>query len=127
MENENNSETKQNIKNAKLYCEKCKFQAVRPAEWLRHIASKKHLRDGKKLEKFCDICNKEIANHFLYKLHMLAIHATPEERSKQKYYCDVCDVVFISKLFYDKHCSGKIHNNVVKALDALNNLKVIDV
>ena len=55
---------------------------------------------------------------------MLAIHSTAEERSKQKYYCSFCDVVFLSKLYLDKHNSGKIHNNVVKALDELNKLNI---
>jgi hypothetical protein len=33
-------------------CEQCNFTATRPCEWLLHIKSEKHLRDGKIKSKF---------------------------------------------------------------------------
>jgi hypothetical protein len=52
-------------------------------------------------------------------MHVLKIHGTIEERSKQKYYCNVCDYVFFSKLYLDKHTNGIVHKNLVKALDSI--------
>ena len=54
---------------------------------------------------------------------MLSAHSTKEERSKEKYYCVICDYVFISKLYMDSHISGKFHNCRVKAFYVLEELK----
>ena len=107
-----------------LYCEKCNFQAIRPAEFIRHIDSKKHLRDGLKKESFCNICNKLIGNHFVYKIHMLSQHSTIEEKMNYKYYCDICDSIFISELYMNKHSQGKKHLNMLKAIEELNKMKI---
>ena len=117
-----NNDIKHNKKRFNLLCEKCNFTATRPAEWLRHVESKKHLRNGKKLDKICTICNKTIQNHFALKIHMLSVHATPEERSNHKYYCKYCDVIFLSKLYMDNHLKGKLHINKAKAIDSFNSL-----
>jgi hypothetical protein len=101
------------------YCEKCNFNATRPAEWLIHIETNKHKRDGKAKSTICDICNVELKTHWICKMHVLKIHASKEERSKSKYYCDTCDLVFFSKLYLDKHNDGKIHKNLVKALNSI--------
>lgn len=116
--------TSKNIK-SHLYCECCKFQATRPSEWLIHIESNKHKRDGKPKTKICNICNKEFANHFIMKIHMLSTHASREEKLKHKYYCKVCDIIFLSELYYIQHNKGKKHNNMVKILNMLN--KNIDI
>jgi hypothetical protein len=112
----------QTIRKFTHYCEKCKFQANRPAEWLIHIETQKHKRDGKVKSTICTICDTEFKTHWICKMHVLKLHAPKEERSKCKYYCDTCDVVFFSKLFLDKHCSGKVHLNLVKALNSLNDI-----
>ena len=103
-----------------MYCEKCNFQSKGPAQWLNHIESAKHKRDGEKKQKICTLCNKSFSNHFTYKIHNLSIHATKEERSTYKYYCDKCDYVFISKLYYIQHCKGITHKNRIKVLESLN-------
>jgi hypothetical protein len=46
---------------------------------------------------------------------MLTQHSPLEDRQKQKYYCDVCDYVFFSKLYLDKHLEGKHHKLKVEA------------
>ncbi len=45
-----------------------------------------------------------------------------EERSKSKYYCDVCDKVFFSSLYHDSHMKGIKHKNLVKLYEYNNNL-----
>ena len=101
-------------------CEKCNFNATRPAEWLIHIETKKHKRNGEAKTKLCNICNIEFTSHWICKTHILKIHETREVRSKCKYYCESCDYVFLSKLYLDKHINGKIHKNLVKALESDN-------
>ena len=58
---------------------------------------------------------------------MVQIHGSIEEKKKQKYYCEICDVVFISKLFMDTHNSGKKHNNMLKSIQYINDIKKIIV
>lgn len=109
-----------------LFCEICNFQAVRPAEFIKHVATNKHQRNGEKLkEKIfrCDDCDKVLVNNFTYKIHMIQIHGTLEAKLKQKYYCQSCDTVFISKLYMDKHNSGKKHNNILRSIELLKEIK----
>jgi hypothetical protein len=101
-------------------CELCNYVASRPSEWLVHIESEKHKRNGKTKTKICNICNIEFKTHWIQKMHKLKIHASTEERAKMNYYCKECDLVFISKLYLDKHIEGKIHKNLIKALATLN-------
>ena len=42
------SSTDLNEKSLKLFCEKCNFQSKGPAQWLNHIETAKHKRDGEK-------------------------------------------------------------------------------
>lgn len=100
-------------------CEHCNFDTSKPAEWLIHIETEKHKRNGKPKSKICEICNTEFKTHWLQKMHILKIHGTKEERSKCKYYCDTCDYVFFSELYLDKHTNGIVHKNLVKALASI--------
>ena len=101
-------------------CEHCNYTATRPSEWLIHIESEKHKRNGQTKTKVCDICNTEFKTHWIQKMHKLKIHATEEERAKMEYYCKECDVFFFSKLYLDKHVNGKIHKNLIKALSTIH-------
>jgi len=103
----------------KLFCKKCNFQAKGSAQWLKHIETSKHNRDGQKKEKTCEICNKTFSNHFTLKIHNLSAHSSKEERSKHKFYCNDCDYVFISELYHQQHCKGITHKNVVKVNESL--------
>jgi len=120
-----------NIKNPNLFCELYDtLPTTRPAEFLRHVESQKHQRKGHIIKNTtfkCLECDKTLSSHFSYKIHMVKIHGSIEERKKQKYYCESCDVVFISKLFMDKHNSGKKHNNMLKSIQYINDIKKIIV
>lgn len=110
----------------KLYCKKCNYKTDRNFDWLKHIASKKHLRDGnKKPAKIykCDVCDHESCSHWNIKVHKLQMHATKEERAKCKYYCEVCDLTFFCSQYKKSHDTGKRHLTkleVKKSLDELN-------
>lgn len=100
-------------------CEPCNFIATRPCEWFIHIKSEKHLRNGQTKSKLCEICNIEFKTHWIQKMHILKFHASIEDRAKMKYYCKECDLFFFSKLYMDKHITGKIHLNLIKALEMI--------
>ena len=68
-------------------CESCNFIATRPSEWLMHIESDKHKRNGMLKTKVCEICNTEFKTHWIQKMHKLKMHASIDERQKMKYYC----------------------------------------
>jgi hypothetical protein len=108
-----------NTKRFNHTCETCNFIATRPCEWLMHIESNKHKRNGMNKTKICDICNVEFKTHWIQKMHKLKIHASIEERQKMKYYCKDCDLIFFSKLYLDKHTDGKLHKNLIKALESI--------
>lgn len=101
----------------KFNCENCNYHTNKPSEWIKHVNSKKHLRFGKKKETKCYKCEYSALNQWNLKLHILSQHSTKEERSKSKYYCEVCDLVFFSSLYKDKHTNGKIHKNIVLAYE----------
>jgi len=101
-------------KNKNPYCDLCKFQSTRLAEWKRHIITEKHKRNGIPKTKHCDICNKDFITHFLLKIHYLTYHATTNEKNKHKHYCSICDSIFISQLDLSRHLFGRGHNIIVK-------------
>ena len=101
----------------KFNCITCDYNTNKPSDWIKHVNSKKHERLGKKLPTKCDQCDYNSLNHWNLKLHMLTQHSTIEVRSKSKYYCDVCDLVFFSELYKTKHLNGKRHLLFVKAIE----------
>lgn len=97
-------------------CELCKYNTIKPSDWIKHIESKKHQRNGNKKPRICDICHMEFFSHWNLKYHNLSHHSTIEERRQQKYYCNDCDQVFFCSLYMDKHMEGKRHKNYSLAI-----------
>jgi hypothetical protein len=106
----------------KYFCELCNIGARNNTEWLKHTQSKKHNRGGLK-PKICNICNNEYFNHWNLKQHYILIHASLEEKEKCKYYCKICNIVFLSELYYNKHNIGKNHMNNVRCLEEVDRMK----
>ena len=100
----------------KFNCELCKYSTIKPSDWIKHIESLKHQRNGNKKPRRCDICNMEFFSHWNLKYHVLSHHSTLEDRMKQKYYCNDCDQVFFCSLYMDKHMNGKRHKNYSLAI-----------
>ena len=69
----------------------------------------------------CEQCDYIASNNWNNKMHYFSAHSSKEERSKQKYYCDVCDNVFFCEIYYKKHVDGKRHNNMVKFIEIYKN------
>jgi len=107
-----------------IYCNLCDFQATRPAEFIRHLKSQKHNRNGKPKSRHCDLCNKDFINSFLYKVHYLTFHATIKEKSKHKHYCRVCNTVYLTEINLFNHIIGRNHLKVIKQN---NNIKLEDI
>jgi hypothetical protein len=111
--------------NKKYSCIFCNYFTNFPSDWIKHTNSAKHQRQGKNKTHVCELCEYEAKSKWNMKLHNLAIHTPKEDREKMKYYCEVCDKVFFSKLYKDNHMKGIKHSNVIKALELvgqMNNL-----
>lgn len=71
----------------------------------RHYKSKLHERNGKAKTTKCDEYDYSLITHWLIKKHKIAHHSIVEERQKQKYYCSICDVVFLVNCIGIKICN----------------------
>jgi hypothetical protein len=110
-------------KSNKFYasCQCCNYETTKPSKWIIHIESQKHKNNGKPKETKCDKCDYTASTHWLLKQHILSQHSTKEDRAKHKLYCDKCDLVFFSNIYYEKHMGGKKHKNMIIALNLLQN------
>lgn len=106
-----------------FHCECCNFTTKKPSDWNRHTNSDKHARNGQKKIHKCTDCEHTTHSAWNMKMHKLSKHSTKQEREKQKYYCSICDVVFMSPLFLKSHLGGIHHKNYAKAIESLNKLK----
>jgi len=113
----------QENKEFKYFCDLCNYGSKSNSDFLKHTKSKKHERGGLK-PKICIFCDHVCFNHWNLKQHLLTQHSSIEERKKQKYYCEICDSVFFSKLFMDTHMQGKKHNNTIQCQIEINKLKL---
>jgi hypothetical protein len=98
----------------KIYkCEECNFTASTPSNFLKHLTSEKHKRHGEKKVNKCDICDYVSNSIYNYNVHKITQHGSSEEKKEKcPFYCDICDVGFFSKIFFDKHINSKNHANL---------------
>ena len=99
------------------HCDCCNFDAHSPTEWIKHVETKKHLRNGIKLSDNlkCEDCGFVSINSYNFNVHKILVHGTPAERkAKSKFYCDDCDIGFFCELYYNRHMISKKHSNMVK-------------
>ncbi len=112
-----------NEKNKKeFYCYLCDYRTTMSADWLKHIRSKKHERQGKPKTTKCDKCDYEALTHWNLKQHKLTQHSTLEERAGSRYYCEQCDLVFFCSAYKKKHDEGKKHKNLELCIKYQNEL-----
>jgi len=110
----------------KLYCQCCEYKTTKTSDWLKHIQTKKHARNGYPKITICSICNKQFTNTHVLKYHKLMMHAPIEEKLNYKYYCKSCDIIFLSESYYLQHNISKKHANVLKTINSLKLLNIID-
>lgn len=108
-----------------LFCSLCNYTAKNNTNWFKHLETEKHKRKGMKKETFCKKCPYTTTSHWNIKIHDLYIHSTIEERKACKYYCDVCDTVFLCPAYHNKHMNGKVHMNKLKVKESLEEINKI--
>jgi uncharacterized C2H2 Zn-finger protein len=113
----------ENTKNSLIECKLCNFTTNSNKNWLKHINTEKHKRNGDKKKTKCEICDHECISHWNLKIHHITNHATLEERKKYKYYCKDCDTILFCKAYYDKHINGIKHNLKIKVNESLEQLE----
>ncbi len=106
------------------YCHFCDYKTTSCTNWLKHVKTQKHKRNGKPKISKCDICEYETSSHWNLKLHKLTQHSTKEQRESQKYYCKICDVVFFCSSYMNKHINGKCHKNKELCLNIQNEINL---
>ena len=94
-----------------LYCSCCNYKAKFQSEFNKHLKSQKHGRNGKPKDIKCDICNYIATTNWNLKIHTVIKHYTLEQKKELKYYCQLCDSVVFSKLYYDNHLNSTFHKN----------------
>jgi hypothetical protein len=109
----------------KYTCKCCEYKTNFPSEWLKHLDSAKHKRNGEKKTTECDLCDYKSSSHWNVKIHKLSQHSTLEEKKQHKYYCEVCDQVFFCKLYYEKHINSVRHKNIIKIQQLTENMNNI--
>ena len=114
------------MEESKFKCIKCNYNTSCASDWIKHVDTAKHKRNGQKLPKNCSECDYIGLNHWNLKMHLVINHYTKEQRTLEKYYCYDCDQVFFCSEYMKKHMNGKKHSNMVLANklynDTLNNL-----
>jgi len=115
-------ETLKKVNTHEINCILCNYKTTSNVDWLKHIETQKHKRNGMKKSTKCDQCNYESTSHWNIKLHKLYVHATIEEKKKHKYYCEICDVLFLCPAYQKKHNEGKLHNNRILIKKSLEDI-----
>jgi hypothetical protein len=100
----------------KFNCNLCNYHTNKPSDWIKHMNSNKHLRNGKKKPVNCTLCDYIGLTHWNLKMHILVNHSTIEERSTQKYYCNYCDQIFFCNSYMKTHNNGIHHKNMILAI-----------
>ena len=113
--------------NYKYTCDLCKFKCNYNSAWLDHLSSEKHKRYGKPKTHKCkyENCNHETPISWNMKMHVMTMHSTKEERSKSKYYCEDCDKVYFSSIYYQSHLKGAKHLNQSK-INEINKIQLLN-
>ena len=78
---------KENIYKIVNHCDCCNFDAHSQTEWTKHINTKKHNRNGQKIADNlkCVQCGLVSYNSYNFKIHMIIVHGTSEDKKKQSY------------------------------------------
>ena len=97
-------------------CIECIYNTDKNSDWIKHLKTQKHLRNGAKKITKCEQCEYESHSHWNVKLHIMSQHSTLEERKVSKYYCNTCDLIFFCSTYMEKHMNGKHHMNKIKKI-----------
>jgi hypothetical protein len=95
----------------KFYCECCNYTALYKSEFDKHLKSAKHKRGGKYIDYKCNGCDYQGLNRWNLTMHQATTHYTIEQKKKLKYYCEYCDCICFSALYYNTHLKSPLHKS----------------
>jgi hypothetical protein len=102
-----------------FFCEPCNYKCLYKSEYTKHLNSSKHKRGGKPLVHKCYDCNYSSTTSWKLKMHIVNRHMTNDQKNQLKYYCNICDFLCFSQLYYNKHMEGNSHR--IKVDNSTNN------
>ena len=97
----------------KFHCDTCNYSAVYKSEYDKHIKSKRHKRGGHNIDYKCGDCDYTGLNRWNLTMHQATTHYTIKQKKELKYYCDVCDCICFSALYYNTHIASPLHKSKV--------------
>lgn len=97
----------------KYTCEPCKYTAIYLSEFNKHLTSAKHKRDGKPMNYKCSDCDYTGINRWNLTMHQATTHYTLSQKKELKYYCEVCDCICFSALYFNTHLASPLHKSKV--------------
>jgi hypothetical protein len=95
---------------SKFNCDLCNYACTYKSEFNKHLKSAKHKRGGAPVNHDCNLCNYSSSSPWNLKMHIVNIHMTKEEKKELQYYCEICDCLCFSQLYYNTHMDSKEHN-----------------
>lgn len=97
----------------KFHCETCNYSAVYNSEYNKHLKSAKHKRGGKYVDYKCNNCDYVGLNKWNLNMHQATTHYTIAQKKELKYYCEICDCICFSALYYNTHLASPLHKSEV--------------
>jgi hypothetical protein len=111
--------------NKKVFnCETCNYSCEYKYEFDKHSESKKHKRNGKPIEYKCDKCDYIGLNKWNLTMHQATKHYTKEQKKAMKYYCEMCNTICFSQLYYNNHVNSITHKSKTIIVNSNNGLPI---
>lgn len=105
-------------------CDTCDYSCKYEYEYNKHLKSNKHIRNGKPIEYNCTSCEYKGLNKWNLTMHQATKHYTKEQKKAMKYYCEMCNTICFSKLYYNNHVSSVSHKSKQIIQNANNGLPI---
>lgn len=112
-------QTSSNDSNQHFYvCKQCNYNTNSKQSYERHCSTRKHNNRGvmvsprKIRSDICPHCEYTTKNSSSMKYHLIRQHMSKEEQKQHfTYWCEFCNVGYLSKSNYDTHSKSNRHQN----------------
>lgn len=104
----------------KFECIPCKYTTHNKNTYNKHLESAKHLRGGMHIIYNCEKCEYIGTTRWNLKMHIATKHMTLKEKKELKFYCELCDCLCFTQLYYKSHIKGQVHQDNLIAKDNPN-------
>jgi hypothetical protein len=109
----------------KYYCNMCEYKTNIKSAYDKHTKSAKHLRGGTSVSYKCLSCDYIATTRWNLYMHNASLHMTKEQKKNMQYYCEICDCLCFSKLYFKNHTESSLHkNNIILANEGGNPKKI---